>query len=959
MKTRDILLAIQYISILGVFIESCVIFRKMKTPLHSYLFFSCVAALAANIGYLLELMSTTEDAYFTALQFAYAGRVWYAYALFMFISELCRIKVPTLPRITLMIAHALVYVEIILIRKNDLYYTNTKFIVYGMFPKLFHGNGPVHTFFMSLQIIYIVLGLVWLFKTYVGEKRPIAKRRLMTVFLGVAVQSIFFVSELLGKNPVTFSFDATTFGYFFGMIFMMIAVFSYDLLGTRELAKDFVIDRLTEGIIAVDNSGVIKYINEPAKEIYPEITGTLENLPPEITHAMETKETITIGDRIYSPEVNELIDDGKNVGKIYAIVDDTEHFRYMDELQKQRDIADQANEAKSRFLANMSHEIRTPINAVLGMDEMILRESTEKTIRTYAADIMSAGRTLLSLINDILDLSKVEEGKMEIIPAQYEMAALVGDLSNMIRGRAEKKGIKYELDIDTEIPRLLYGDEIRIRQCVLNLLTNGVKYTEKGSVTLGARYEKKDDSHIMLKFTITDTGIGMKKADMERLLEPYQRIEEKRNRSIEGTGLGMSIVSGLLELMGSELQIKSEYGVGTTASFEVEQKVLSWERTGDIIDFSNVAESYTYRELFVAPDAHILVVDDTEMNITVMESLLKKTGVKIDSAVSGREALKLTAQNKYDVIFIDHMMPDMDGMETLNHMRETGLNPDTPAIALTANAVAGARKRYLDAGFSDYLSKPVDSERLERMLKSFIPDEKLLPAGTAFEEADKESPEARSTEGRGANLSEDRTANDLPGWVSKLPGVDVEAGIKNCGSTEGYLSVITVFCQTIPVKSREIEELYKKNDVENYTIKVHALKSSARIIGAAELSALAESLENAGKNRDMDFINKNTNRLLEMYKELMVAMEAPEDNSDLPEADPAMIREAYQTICEIAGSMEYGLLEDMLKDLKGYRMPPADRENMNRIEGLLNALDWDGICELAKNANSAGGTKAS
>ncbi len=935
MTTRNLLLGMQYISILGVFLESCVVFRRMKTQLHAYLFFSCVAALAANIGYLLEIMSTIQDSFITALQFAYVGRVWYAYALFMFIAELCKVRVPGWIKVVLMTVHSGIYVVILFIRKNVLYYNHTKFIVYGMFPKLYHGNGPVHDIFVGLQVVYIVVGLSWLVRAYVRayvyEKEGIYRRRLMAVFLGVVIQSFFFAAQMMGRNLITFSFDATTFGYFFGMIFMMIAVFSYDLLGTREIAKDFVIDRLSEGIIAVDNSGTIKYINEPAKALYPKLSGNGGSIPKEIIRAIEAKESINIGDRIYSPEENELVNDGKTVGKIYAIVDDTDHFRYMEELEKQKEIADNANEAKSRFLAQMSHEIRTPINAVLGMDEMILRESTESPIRKYAADIMSAGRTLLSLINDILDLSKVEEGRMEIIPAQYEMAALIGDLSNMIRGRAESKGLSYIVDVDSRIPRLLFGDEIRIRQCVLNLLTNAVKYTESGSVTLKVRFEKKDDSHVILKCSVTDTGIGLKPDDMKRLMEPYQRFEERRNRSIEGTGLGMSIVSGLLELMGSELKVKSEYGHGTEVSFDLEQKVLSWEDTGDIIDIKSEGEDYVYQELFIAPDARILVVDDTEMNITVMQSLLKRTCVQIDCALSGKEGLELTKDKPYDVVFIDHMMPEMDGIETLERMRADGVNRDTPAVALTANAVAGARKLYLDAGFSDYLSKPVDGERLERMLIDLLPDEKILPPGEVNCDGSQQIDEK------------------LPSWVYELPEVDESEGVKNCGSAEGYLSVLTVFCQTIPNKAEEILRLYEKKDIENYTIKVHALKSSARIIGATKLSKLAESLEDAGKKNDIAYIDEKTPVLLEMYHGLEVTFEEPDEG--LPRMEPASLKEAYQTISEIAQAMEYGLLEELLKELRSYSLEPCDRERINKIESMMNELDWDGICREVASTN--------
>ena len=289
----------------------------------------------------------------------------------------------------------------------------------------------------------------------------------------------------------------------------------------------------------------------------------------------------------------------------------------------------------------MSHEIRTPINAVLGMDEMILRESTETPIRTYAANIMSAGKTLLSLINDILDLSKVEEGKMEIIPVQYDLSSLINDLVNMTRDRAIKKGLKFNINVDRHIPRLLTGDEIRIRQCVMNLLTNAVKYTETGEVTLTISFttgENTASGHILLDFKVEDTGIGMKAEDMEKLFSPYKRIEEKRNRAIEGTGLGMSITRQLLELMGSALKVKSEYGKGSEFSFAIDQEVVKWEEIGDVAArFGELSDrGYEYHELFHAPEARILVVDDTEMNLTVMQSLLKKTRIKIDTALSGR-----------------------------------------------------------------------------------------------------------------------------------------------------------------------------------------------------------------------------------------------------------------------------------------------------------------------------------
>ena len=721
------LLIIQYVCIFGLFIESWIVIRKWKNKIHTFLLLSFISALVNNLGYLLELRSVSLDAYVSSLKFSYLGRVWYAFFMFLFLSELIRFKIPTIILRFLIVLHAAIYMVVMTVQYHSLYYSTIYFESAGPIPRIVHTNGPVHHIFMLLQICYIVIGLGLLGRAGHKEKNRFTRKRYFIVMLAIFVESLFFIIQLFNLLPFTNVFDVTLLGYFFGTIIMLVAIFSYDLLGTKEIAKDFIVDRISEGIIAVDNDGIIRYYNEPALELFPELADHATTVPAEIINAISGDVNIQRNDRIYRPEDNDLVHEGKVFGTIYALVDETEHVRYMAELQKQRDIADNANAAKSRFLANMSHEIRTPINAVLGMDEMILRESREETIRTYASDIMSAGKTLLSLINDILDLSKVEEGRMEIVPVQYELATLINDLVNMISDRAVKKSLKFNVEVNENIPHVLLGDEMRIRQCALNVLTNAVKYTEKGSVLLKIDYSEKDWENIYLKFTVSDTGIGMKEEDIEKLFQPYQRIEEARNRAIEGTGLGMSITRQLLELMGTELEVTSEYGKGSTFTFAIEQQIIDPDKIGDYANkFSDKKEnSYTYRELFHAPDARILVVDDTEMNLTVMQSLLKQTQIHIDTASTGKDAITLTTVNKYDVLFIDHMMPDMDGIETLKKIRENMKNQGTPAVALTANAVSGARDNYISSGFSDYLSKPVDSTLLEKMLYTYLPKDKL------------------------------------------------------------------------------------------------------------------------------------------------------------------------------------------------------------------------------------------
>ena len=960
MNTHNFFLIVQYITVSVLFVEVLIVFSRWKNSMHSYLFFACLASFISNLGYLFEMNAGSEETYLTALKFSYLGRVWIAFAFFLFSAKICRIRIPRALITAFTVALVCIYGTVLALGSVNLFYPEYTFTADPPFPRFSHTNGTPHDVMMLMNTVFAFLGIGWLVIALIREKSKAMKSRFIMLLLALGIQGVTFILQIFKVFKVSEYYDITMPGALFGTIFMLIGILRFNLLGIAEIARDFVTDRISEAIIAVDKNGRIEFFNEPAAEIFPEFAAlktkkdrrnhsSAANILETITGSINAGDTLKINDRIYTPEVNDLLYEGENYGKIYALVDDTEHYLYMEELQKQRDIADRANEAKSRFLANMSHEIRTPINAVLGMDEMILREASDKTIRSYASDIMSAGKTLLSLINDILDLSKVEEGKIEIIPVQYDLSNLIGDLVNMIRDRAANKGLKLEVNVSKDIPRTLLGDEIRIRQCAMNLLTNAVKYTEKGSVTLTVGYERTAPDRISLCFTVEDTGIGMKEEDMENLFSPYKRIEEKRNRAIEGTGLGMSITRQLLELMGSELKVQSEYGEGSVFSFCIDQTVVKWEELGDYLarQNSSAAQPGEYRELFHAPDAKLLVVDDTEMNITVIQSLLKRTGIQIDSASSGKEAIKLAMAKAYDVIFIDHMMPDMDGIETLRAIRETGESKDSPAVALTANAISGAREMYLDAGFTDYLSKPVDGSKLERLLAGLLPADKIVsPDGNiSFDPASAsdtgfEGGDTSSEAGTDGSISRD----SLPKWLSGINEIDVETGLKNCGSAEGYMSVLTVFHQTAGPKADEIEKLYNDGDFKNYTIKVHALKSSARIIGASSLSRLALFLEEAGKIGDLDYIKNHNEKLLKMYRELDEKLSAPEETeANLPPIDEASLKEAYQTILEIANTMDYGLMEDLLRNLHEYKLPEKDRIKLSRIDSLLTELDWDGI----------------
>ena len=603
-------------------------------------------------------------------------------------------------------------------------------------------------------------------------------------------------------------------------------------------------------------------------------------------------------------------------------------------LAREKVLADSANQAKSDFLSNMSHEIRTPINAIMGMDEMILRDSKDNVILEYANNIQNAAKNLLGIVNDILDFSKIEAGKMEIIPVEYSLSSLLNDLLHMIEKRADDKGLEFIVLADKNLPSELFGDEIRIKQIITNILTNAVKYTEKGSVTLQVTFKKKSNEIILLHISVTDTGIGIKEEDMEKLFSAFERIEEKRNRTIEGTGLGMNITQKLLTMMKSTLKVQSVYGKGSTFSAEIEQKVLSWEPLGDFEESykKTLSQRKEYHEKFIAPDAKILVVDDTPMNLTVVKGLLRQTKVQIETAESGAECLNLVEKNHYDIIFLDHRMPNMDGVETLAEMKEmpTNKNVETPVISLTANAISGAREQYIAAGFQDYLTKPIDSAKLEQMMIKYLPPEKVKISTGETSEVEEEI--------------------KIPAEFQNLQGIDAAAGIKNCGSDEDYKNALKVFANSISTGAEEIEKFFDNQDWKNYTTKVHALKSTSRIIGAAELSELAKNLEDAGNAGNISEIKNSTPKLLELYRNFDTVLEFLQDkkvdDASKPLIEDAQLAEAYEALKEIAASFDFDNAQFVLQELENYRLPENEIEKYKKIKSAVENLDWEQVNNL-------------
>ncbi|MBR1441901.1 MAG: response regulator, partial [Firmicutes bacterium] len=523
-----------------------------------------------------------------------------------------------------------------------------------------------------------------------------------------------------------------------------------------------------------------------------------------------------------------------------------------------------ANEAKSQFLANMSHEIRTPINGIIGMNTILLNSCENgdtDEIRECAKNIQSASQTLLSIINDILDISKIESGKTEITPVEYEVFTVLNDCCNIASARAAEKGLEFKMEVDKDIPSVLYGDEVHIRQIINNFLSNAVKYTKEGNVIFRMGFKRVDSKKIFLNIEVEDSGIGIREEDIDGVFLNFSRIDTDMNKHIEGTGLGLSITKNLVELMNGEINVESKFGEGSVFMVCIPQKVINNEPLGDFFEKYNlfVRTNDKKPDYFYAPNANVLVVDDVEMNLKVVKGLLRPTAVNVETAGSGEECLELIGKKKYDIIFMDHMMPDMDGVETLKKIKQNRQHPNihTPVIVLTANAVIGAREKYMEDGFEDYISKPIQAEEIIAMIREYLPQQ--LIEGKSINKAEdtvKKEMREKKEEGEKNTLAE------------KLPMLNTVLGLGYClNDEEFYYEMIETYVKSD--RRNELENAYNNKDLKKYETYVHAVKGTSLNIGADKLSESAKKLEFAAKEGDVGYIEENHKIFMENYGKLI------------------------------------------------------------------------------------------
>lgn len=640
--------------------------------------------------------------------------------------------------------------------------------------------------------------------------------------------------------------------------------------------------------------------------------------------------------------------------------------------------------SQKSLLASVSHEIRTPINAVLGLDEMIIREAENDKVRDYAYDIKTSGELLLSLVNDILEFSKMESGILRLSPKEYSLTNLLTEVCTVIRTKAEAKDLDFIVKVNPDTPDVLVGDSQRIRQVLLNLLNNAVKYTQTGSVTFTVDFDEKEEKSVRLLFHSIDTGIGIREQDIPKIFQPFVRVDEEKNKKIEGTGLGMGITENLLELMGSRVSVESKYGKGSDFSCRIVQEINGGKTVGEFDPKAVIQTAEDNGGAFKCPDARILVVDDTRLNLKVFKGLLKASEAEIETAISGPDSIENSKKTKYDIIFMDQKMPGMDGFEAMKEIKNNKdclINHTTPIVLLTANATPGMYEEALAQGFSDYLTKPIVIGSLYKIIRNLLPEEKILEInedGTVASKAEgseafsRNSENSRKSDGK-AGGSENATGHKDSG-DSKYAGLldilrsecalDTEEAIKGMGNEEIYISILSEFASLGEKNADEIEAFRDSKDYENYTIKVHALKSSARIIGAKVLSSEAKDLEELGdmaKGGSTDAkarIEMSTEKLLSDYRSLSESIndalkmngidvsnagEDDTDDKDLPEIKVSDLKEAYLVISEMTEAFDIDGIKSVLKNLKSYRIPDSEKEKIKSISESVSEINYEGI----------------
>lgn len=857
----------------------------------------------------------------------------------MFMIRWKNIKIPQWVIHLLLVVNMGFYVMIATVDYHHLYYKD-----YWLAPSKANLNGytleispaPMYYVYMAFLLAEIMTTIGIIISSYCSQRSMPNKGKIHFLMIAAMLSPMLLLSLRILK--ILKGDDPTPLGILLSCIFMSIAVVKYGLFDPVKNAKNYIIDNLKEAVIVTDADHRFLFLNSMADKIITSINKEQGYSTDDKIYAFiqGSQDFFDWKDRHYQVEETVLKDNELIQGYMMTIVDVTKIIEQNHLMKRLVLQTEDANRAKTNFVSNMSHEIRTPMNSIVGITEILLRSRHSPKEQEYLLNIQSSGRVLLTIINDVLDCSKMEAGKMQLFDEPYDTCSLFHDLRISMENRIGHSGLELIYDIDQDIPCKLKGDMGRIRQVIINLVNNAIKYTEKGSVRFSVHVRQKNTDKVMLYYEVADTGIGIRKEDQKILFDAFQRVEMDRNRYVEGTGLGLTISQNLVNMMGGVIEVESEYGKGSRFFFTIEQTIID-PTPVSAVNYNGQKDNVTEKEaecLFIAPEAHILLVDDNELNLVVAKELLKPLRMQIDTAENGLQAVKMVRGSQYDLVLMDHMMPVMDGIEAAKAIR--ALPEDKyqklPIIALTANAMVDARKEFLNAGMNGFVAKPIDFARICNQLKLWLP--KDLVRDVPKEEAKK-------------LLADDLSDREIQPEDPQM-GFSFEEGVKHCGSKAALMKTIRIFYRTIDSKADKIEQCLKEGLISDYVVEVHALKSSALLIGAVPLSEAAKELEGYGKQGKTELLEEKTPDLLAMYRDFKDILKpyADKEEAARQEASNGEWCQALQQIHQCIEQFDLDGVDRIMEKLEEYQIPECIRESMDQLRVYVADVSLEEIMEL-------------
>lgn len=857
----------------------------------------------------------------------------------MFMIRWKNIKIPQWVIHLLLVLNMGFYVMIATVDYHHLYYKD-----YWLAPSKANLNGytleispaPMYYVYRAFLLAEIMTTIGIIISSYCSQRSMPNKGKIHFLMIAAMLSPMLLLSLRILK--ILKGDDPTPLGILLSCIFMSIAVVKYGLFDPVKNAKNYIIDNLKEAVIVTDADHRFLFLNSMADKIITSINKEQGYSTDDKIYAFiqGSQDFFDWKDRHYQVEETVLKDNELIQGYMMTIVDVTKIIEQNHLMKRLVLQTEDANRAKTNFVSNMSHEIRTPMNSIVGITEILLRSRHSPKEQEYLLNIQSSGRVLLTIINDVLDCSKMEAGKMQLFDEPYDTCSLFHDLRISMENRIGHSGLELIYDIDQDIPCKLKGDMGRIRQVIINLVNNAIKYTEKGSVRFSVHVRQKNTDKVMLYYEVADTGIGIRKEDQKILFDAFQRVEMDRNRYVEGTGLGLTISQNLVNMMGGVIEVESEYGKGSRFFFTIEQTIID-PTPVSAVNYNGQKDNVTEKEaecLFIAPEAHILLVDDNELNLVVAKELLKPLRMQIDTAENGLQAVKMVRGSQYDLVLMDHMMPVMDGIEAAKAIR--ALPEDKyqklPIIALTANAMVDARKEFLNAGMNGFVAKPIDFARICNQLKLWLP--KDLVRDVPKEEAKK-------------LLADDLSDREIQPEDPQM-GFSFEEGVKHCGSKAALMKTIRIFYRTIDSKANKIEQCLKEGLISDYVIEIHALKSPALLIGAVPLSEAAKELEDYGKQGKTEVLEEKTPDVLTLYRDLKNILRPyaeKEEDAKKEFSDGEWIT-ALQQIHQCIEQFDLDGVDQIMEQLEEYQVPECIRESMDQLRVYVADVSLEEIMEL-------------